>query len=99
MQLVCEYLDMLSKLFKPIKIACNSSAVNIVLSILYPSAIDIPPSYPWVVTIGIPALQISSISRLMVLRDTSNFSARNGAVTLSFWSKIVSIPIKRLIFI
>ena len=49
--------------------------------------------------IGIPALQRSSISRFIVLRDTSNLSASSGAVIFSSCSKIDNIPISLSIFI
>ena len=75
----CWYLfvpETLSRLRRPVRIDCISDEVSTVLSIRYPSIMEIPPLGPCVVTRGMPALQMSSISRLMVLRDTSNFSAR-----------------------
>ena len=68
--------DTLSRLLRPARIASISPDVIRVRAMLYPSIMEIPPPGPRLVTRGIPALQISSISRLMVLRDTSNFSAR-----------------------
>ena len=59
----------------------------------------IPPPVPCIVLIGIPALQRSSISRLIVRLETSNRSASSGAVVFSFCSKIDNIPISLSIFI
>ncbi len=75
----CEYwLDplTLSRLRSPDRIACISEVVSRVRSILYPSMIETPPFCPGSVTSGIPAMHRASISRLMVRRETSNFSAR-----------------------
>lgn len=48
---------------------------------------------------GIPAYKRSSMSRLIVLLDTSNISASSGAVTFSFCSRTDSIPISLSVFI
>ncbi len=58
-----------------------------------------PPPEPCEVLIGIPALQRSSISRLIVLLDTSNFSASSGAVVFSSCSKMDKIPMSLSDFI
>ena len=89
----------LSKLLSPARIACISEVLSSVRSILYPSIIEIPPFAPCSVTNGIPAMHNASISRLIVRRETSNFSARYGAVTFSCCNKIDSIPIIRSSFI
>ena len=39
---------------------------------------EMPPPAPLAVTIGIPAIQISSMSRLMVRRETSNLVRKVG---------------------
>ena len=58
-----------------------------------------PPPLPWVVEIGIPALFKASMSRLIVLLETSKLSASSGAVVLSFCNRTDSIPISLSIFI
>jgi len=64
---------MLSIDLRPVNIACSSSVVKTLVSRLKPSIIEMPPPLPCVVTIGMPARQISSMSRFIVRRDTSNF--------------------------
>jgi hypothetical protein len=68
--------ETLSRDFSPVKMAASSCLVKTVVSREKPSMMEMPPPAPWVVTRGMPALQMSSMSRLMVRRDTSNFSAR-----------------------
>ena len=65
----------LSRLRSPARIACMSPEVSKVLSIRYPSMMDMPPPCPWVVTRGIPARHRASTSRWMVRRDTSKVRA------------------------
>ena len=89
----------LSRLLSPVRMDCISRDVISVRSIRKPSMMEIPPSRPWVVTSGIPALHSASMSRLMVRLDTSNFSANSGAVTFSCWRRIDKMPIRRSIFI
>lgn len=77
-------LETLSSERSPVRTAESSCRVSTAASSEKPSMMEIPPPAPCLVRSGMPALQMSSISRLMVRRDTPNFSARYGAVTVPF---------------
>ena len=85
----------LSRLRSPAKMACISGAVRRVRSTRYPSRMEMPPPAPWVVTKGMPAWHRASTSRRMVRGETSNSSAKAGAVTFSRWSRMARMPMSR----
>lgn len=85
--------------FSGSNITCFLQLFCSILSMENPSMMRIPPPTPCMVRIGIPALQSTSISLLMVLLETSNFSANSGAVIISCCSRTEMIPISLSIFI
>ncbi len=82
---------LLSSIFQNRNILCIKRALMRI--------IQIPPPAPCTVCMGMPALQRSSISRLMVLLETSNRAASFGAVTFSSYRSTDNIPISLSIFI
>lgn len=63
-----------------------------ILTIIYSFHNGNAAALPLAVTMGIPALHSTLISRLMVRRENSYFSASSGAVTFSFCKRIDRIP-------
>jgi hypothetical protein len=85
-----------TNLFTNFANARNNNLHKVFTTIMFFSVqppIAMPPPIPGYVTIGIPAWPKASISRPIVRRFTSNFSAKYGAVTRSFCIRTVSIPV------
>ena len=69
---------------------CSSSDTAVLLRTKL-SSMEIPPPFPFVVYMGIPAMVNVSMSRRMVLLDTSKCSASSLAVMFFLSSRIYTI--------